>query len=191
MRFAIPSVLFLSLALLAGCAATSSTEAPAESACATCASGEYCAECDAKKGKSACATCAAGEKCTDCAAQDGKACTVCGGDATACATCAAGEPCAKCDAKKSEAKPSASDTEPVATINAKGMGCPLCASSADRRLKKVDGVKWTNIDLGNGVVTVGLDPEKPAPAAEDLQAAIRDAGFTADDVTMPDGEVTQ
>ncbi|MEM1028573.1 MAG: heavy metal-associated domain-containing protein [Planctomycetota bacterium] len=88
-----------------------------------------------------------------------------------------------------EAVPAAS-AEPVATISASGMSCPLCASNIDRRLSKVDGVKWTNIDLGNGVVTVGLEADAEAPTAEDLQTAIRDAGYTAGEVTMPDGEVT-
>lgn len=221
MRYLIPLIAIFSFALLAGCAATSSTEAPASS-CATCASGEYCADCAAKKDKKTCAACAVGETCTKCApgkeacatcaantekttcvtCAAGEPCAECdaeGSEAT-CATCAAGKPCAKCDAKKAKEKasdaapvvtPAAASTEPVATINAKGMGCPLCASSADRRLMKIDGVKWTNIDLGKGVVTVGLDPEKPAPSADELQTAIRDAGFTAEEVTMPDGEVTQ
>lgn len=226
MRYLIPFVAMFSFALLTGCAATTSADSSAEpaksaastpSSCATCASGQDCAKCDAKKDKKACATCAAGEECTQCAAGEG-ACLICAAslDKSSCATCAAGEPCTKCDAKKTksscatcaageacakcaakkandkatDAAPAAA-AEPVATINAKGMGCPLCASSADRRLKKVDGVKWTNIDLGNGVVTVGLDPEKPAPSAESLQTAIRDAGFTAEDVTMPNGEVVQ
>lgn len=178
MRILIPFVAVFSFALLTGCASTdaTSTDSAAPMACASCA---------AKGGeKAACATCAAGEFCAECAGEEKK---------EACATCAAGLECAECAAKKDKSTSAApaTTTEPVATINAKGMGCPLCASSADRRLMKVDGVKWTNIDLGNGIVTVGLDPEKPAPSAESLQTAIRDAGFTAEEVTMPGGEVIQ
>ncbi len=186
MRYLIPMIAVFSFALLTGCAATSSTQAPAKSSCATCASGEYCAECAAKKGEK-CAACNNGEMSAACTAKKAAA-----GEAP-CAACAAGEAAdaAEHTHQAVTAPTHATDAgEPVVIINAKGMGCPLCASSADRRLMKVDGVKWTNIDLGNGIVTVGLDPEKPAPAAQDLQAAIRDAGFTAEQVTMPDGEVT-
>lgn len=106
-----------------------------------------------------------------------------------CATCEAGEHCEECADKNAQAK--AMPEGPTATIEAKGMGCPLCASSADRRLMKVDGVQWTNIDLGKGVVTVGLDPQKPSPSPKELQDAIRDAGFTAESVTMPAQEEPQ
>ena len=205
MYYATPFGLLLSFVLLVGCTSTADTAGAKDAAaCATCATGEKCADCAAGKAcadcagenKEACATCATGEKCADCASKTvkcatcaaGEACADCAGEAKeACATCAAGEACAECAAKKdktSAAAPAATG-EPVAVIDAKGMGCPLCASSADRRLMKVDGVTWTKIDLGNGQVTVGLDPNKPTPSAEDLQTAIRDAGFTADAVTLP------
>lgn len=205
MNYATPFGLLLSFVLLVGCTSTTDTaavkDAPACASCAigekcaTCATGEKCDKC-AGENKKACADCAAGEKCADCAAKDakcatcaaGEKCTECAGEAKeACATCAAGEACAECAAKKDKASNAApaATTGPVATIEAKGMGCPLCASSADRRLMKVDGVTWTKIDLGNGQVTVGLDPKKPTPSAEELQTAIRDAGFTAEAVTLP------
>ncbi|MEM7627592.1 MAG: heavy metal-associated domain-containing protein [Planctomycetota bacterium] len=187
MKYASLFGLMLSFVLLTGCASTTDTTAAKETpACASCAAGEKCADCAAEAAKcetcatknAKCATCAAGKKCTECAGEKKEAC----------ATCASGEAFSDCKKKTEKADKSVAvpiSDEPIATIEAKGMGCPLCASSADRRLKKIDGVTWTNIDLGNGLVTVGLDPNKPTPEAEDLQNAIRDAGFTADAVTLP------
>lgn len=174
--------LLSAFALFAGCATT--TGAVAEKNASSCASCETCV-CES------CACCGTDGPCAECAA--GKACACCAGEGKeACTSCESGEACTTCATKdkSSEAQP-AVPTEPVATIDAKGMGCPLCASSADRRLKKVDGVMWTNIDLGNGLVTIGLDPNKPTPTAEDLKAAVQDAGFTAEKVTLPEGEVAQ
>lgn len=196
MRYSTALAFAFSFMLASGCASTSSSDPAATTPAA---SDKTCAACAAKEGGEACATCAAGLECAECAGEK---------DKKACASCAAGETCADCAAKKkkdkaSDAAGNDSDAgatsgatsggggEATATISAKGMGCPLCASSADRRLMKVDGVTWTNIDLGNGLVTVGLDPEKPTPAAEDLQKAIRDAGFTAEKVTLPEGEVVK
>ncbi|MEM9881313.1 MAG: heavy metal-associated domain-containing protein [Planctomycetota bacterium] len=76
-----------------------------------------------------------------------------------------------------------SGSSAVAVIEARGMSCPQCAGSADRRLMMIDGVTWTRIDLGRGTVTVGLDPAKPTPDAEALRDAVRWAGFTAGSVT--------
>ncbi|MEM1109364.1 MAG: heavy metal-associated domain-containing protein [Planctomycetota bacterium] len=81
--------------------------------------------------------------------------------------------------------------ERVATIDAKGMSCPQCASNIDRRMQKIAGVNWTKIDLGKGQVIVGLDTEKPRPTAEQLQQAVSDAGYTAGEVTLPAGEVAE
>ena len=172
MRVLIPLMAMFSFVLLTGCATPTATQDAASTCCGSsipgqCADGSPCAE---------------GKECS------GGTCTLTKADSTCCADCTS------CTSEKTaesvgDAVPAAS-TEPVATISASGMSCPLCASNIDRRLQKVDGVKWTNIDLGNGIVTVGLEPDAEAPAAEELQTAIRDAGYTAGEVTMPAGEVT-
>ena len=182
MNFTIPFGFLLSFALLVGCTSSPQTASVTDaSACASCASGEKCADCASKA--TACVSCAAGEKCADCAAGETK---------EACPTCASGEACASCAGKTdpaAEAEPVAA-AEPVAVIDAKGMGCPLCASNIDRRMQKLDGVTWTKIDLGKGEVIVGLDPNESTPTAQELQDAVNDAGYTAGDVTLPSNEVT-
>lgn len=95
------------------------------------------------------------------------------------------------EAVAAEPVPAAVSEEQVATIDAKGMSCPQCASNIDRRMQKIAGVNWTKIDLGKGQVIVGLDTEKPRPTAEQLQQAVSDAGYTAGEVTLPAGEVTE
>jgi copper chaperone CopZ len=205
MRLLIPLFAMFSMALLTGCATStpsSTADTPAHTCCQdspsgtcvdcpACAAGEKCEGCEGQcqiTDAKACATCASGEHCAECAAKKEK---------QACSTCAAGETCTECEAEKTEPAESATDAaetgadvEAVATIDAKGMGCPLCASNIDRRMQKLDGINWTKIDLGKGQVMVGLDPSKPAPTAEQLQQAVNDAGFTAGDVTLPaDGAV--
>ncbi|MEM6458286.1 MAG: heavy-metal-associated domain-containing protein [Planctomycetota bacterium] len=157
-RITMLSVL-LTVGLVAGCATHAATKSGLAD-CAGCGEGATCT------------ACAAGDHCPACRANPGP-------NEPACAMCVSGRACTSCAA----AEPSA--PEPVATIEASGMGCPLCAGSADRRLKKVDGVAWTRIDLGTGTVTVGLDPDRPTPDAATLRDAVRDAGFTPGDVTLP------
>lgn len=69
-------------------------------------------------------------------------------------------------------------TGQVVTIYATGLSCPLCASNVDIQLKRVAGVKSTQIDLGSGAIIVELDQSKPRPANEQLAEAVRDGGFT-------------
>ncbi|MEO1237879.1 MAG: heavy metal-associated domain-containing protein [Planctomycetota bacterium] len=155
----------------------STTEPVSTAVCCSASGGEACAGCvTAAKD---CAACAAPGACADCAA--GVACSLCSAADPEVVAVAATTPPAPVDIP---------DGEPVATIAARGMSCPLCASNADRRLMKIDGVTWTRIDLGQGLVTVGLDPAKPTPSADALQTAVRDAGFTAQEVTLP-GEVRE
>ncbi|WP_221435472.1 heavy-metal-associated domain-containing protein [Algisphaera agarilytica] len=185
------------LSLLVGCASTpdSASEGVTKPACSNCAAGTECKNCDAKSASEACTVCVASEgktSCESCAA--GKDCASCDAKKKgehACATCAAGEACTKCTAKQSEAAPAElTMSERVATIDAKGMSCPLCASNIDRRMQKLDGVSWTKIDLGKGQVIVGLEDDTPAPSADELFQAVNDAGYTAGEVTLPEEVVT-
>ena len=157
MRLMTPMGLFLCVALFAGCASTADSDPKTKTSCAPCAEGKACAGCDDQhKGEHACAGCEAA-------------------------------PCSKCVAKKSDADPAeATMSERVATIDAKGMSCPLCASNIDRRMQKLDGVSWTKSDLGKGQVSVGLDEDTPAPSADELFQAVNDAGYTAGEVTLPE-----
>ena len=172
-------------ALLAGCAASgtspvvSATDAASSEStvlvstpavadgCTTCASGQVCVGCAA-----------AGRDCTNCAG--GAACTSCHapnqgpGDLTACAGCLTYD--------AAEAR----GTDPhVATVHGTGMTCPMCGAHAQKRLGKLDGVEWVNVDLQTGDIFVGLDENGPTPDAQALQEAVREAGFTPGEVTLP------
>jgi len=87
------------------------------------------------------------------------------------------------------AKPDAAALEglPTARVNALGMGCPLCASNVDEVIGRMPGVEGVRVGLGNGVILVGLTPDGQWPTAEQLEEAVRDAGFTPKGVTMPEG----
>lgn len=76
----------LMLAFAGGCNEHSKAHDHGETAC--CGTDGSCC-----KEASKCATCAAGEPCATCDAKKAA-------KESACATCAAGEPCATCDAKK-------------------------------------------------------------------------------------------
>jgi copper chaperone CopZ len=65
-----------------------------------------------------------------------------------------------------------------------GMGCPLCATNVDQQLKRVRGVESVKINLGTGIVSVSLDPER-IPAEAELAKAVRDSGFTLVRIQMP------
>ena len=74
---------------------------------------------------------------------------------------------------------------PVATIQANGLSCPLCASNIDEVIARMPGVKQVQVDLGAGLIRVGLDPAADWPTAQQLGDAVRDAGFTPQEVTLP------
>ncbi len=80
------------------------------------------------------------------------------------------------------------DTSDVATVSSTGICCPMCGTHAQKRLGKLDGVEWVDVNLHTGDVFVGLDPETPRPAAAALQEEIRKSGFTPGAVTLPESE---
>lgn len=79
-------------------------------------------------------------------------------------------------------------TADVATVSSKGICCPMCGAHAQKRLTKLDGVEWVDVNLHTGDISVGLDPDTPQPAAEALQEEVRKSGFTPGAVTLPESE---
>jgi len=79
------------------------------------------------------------------------------------------------------------DDLPTARVEALGMGCPLCATNVDEVIGRMPGVEAVRVDLGNGLIHVGLTPEADWPTPAQLEEAVRDAGFTPKSVTMPEG----
>lgn len=60
-------------------------------------------------------------------------------------------------------------------IKVAGMSCGHCVGSVDSELRKVEGVRVENVDVGSATIT--YDPAVTAPAA--IAHAIEDAGYTA------------
>ena len=65
---------------------------------------------------------------------------------------------------------------PSATVVVHGMGCPQCASSVDRLLMDVPGVRDVSVDLGSGQVKVAFD-DPLRPTREQLADAVRKSGY--------------
>lgn len=63
------------------------------------------------------------------------------------------------------------------TMSVTGLGCPQCATSVEKTVGRLKGVRDVAIDLGEGTVTVRVD-QAGGPSDEQLQQAITDAGFT-------------
>ena len=52
-----------------------------------------------------------------------------------------------------------------ATLRIEGLVCSLCATSVERRLRKVAGVRTARVDLGRGEAQVTYAPSRVTPAA--------------------------
>lgn len=70
-------------------------------------------------------------------------------------------------------------TKPEATarLSVTGMTCAACAKGLDAALKKLEGVKRTDIAVATGAVVVSYDPEKTTPSS--LLQAVKAAGYGA------------
>ena len=64
-----------------------------------------------------------------------------------------------------------------------GMTCAACVRRVERALTKVEGVDRAGVNLATERATVALDPARVT--ADDLQAAITKAGYTAPAITLP------
>lgn len=65
----------------------------------------------------------------------------------------------------------------TATMQIAGLSCPLCASNADKSLRRLPGVFDARTSLTTGDVALWLDPAA-TPTPEALADAVLDAGFT-------------
>jgi copper chaperone CopZ len=59
--------------------------------------------------------------------------------------------------------------------------CEMCKARIERNLGLSKGVKESNLDLSNKVVTVKYNPNKTTPEA--IKATIINTGYDADEVT--------
>jgi copper chaperone CopZ len=58
-----------------------------------------------------------------------------------------------------------------------GLGCPQCATNADKQLERLRGVASIRTDLGTGKIHVGLAGDRK-PSPHQFSEAMLDAGFT-------------
>ncbi len=64
----------------------------------------------------------------------------------------------------------------VYSIRVDGLACPYCAYGIEKKLNEIDGVKFINMDLDTGVVTVeSYDVKLTDPQLKQL---FQDSGFT-------------
>jgi copper chaperone CopZ len=82
------------------------------------------------------------------------------------------------DADKAKAQSKAAVAADNAVLYVNGMGCPLCATNINMQLERVPGVKTVKVDLGSGIVTLGLLKGAEHPSPHTLGEAVEDAGFT-------------
>ena len=64
----------------------------------------------------------------------------------------------------------------VYSIRVDGLACPYCAYGIEKKLNELDGVKFIDMDLDKGIVTVeSYDVKLNEPQLEQL---FQDSGFT-------------
>ncbi len=69
------------------------------------------------------------------------------------------------------------------TMKVDGLSCPICSYGLSKELKKVDGVKDTNIFVDAGRVELELEKGKPVDI-DKLPDAVRSGGFTAREIRI-------
>lgn len=62
------------------------------------------------------------------------------------------------------------------SIRVDGLACPYCAYGIEKKLNQIDGVKFTNMDLEKGIVSVETQDVKLEDAQ--LKQLFQDSGFT-------------
>jgi len=67
-------------------------------------------------------------------------------------------------------------------VHIDGLACPFCAFGVEKHLKKVNGVKKVQVNLGEGTAHLILEPGSEV-SGEQIQQAIKKAGFKASEIT--------
>lgn len=81
------------------------------------------------------------------------------------------------------AAPSAPAEISRAKVVIDGVGCPFCVYGLEKKLEAVEGIRDIRFDLKSGVATL-VPAEETVPAAEDVEAAVRNAGFTPREIEL-------
>ncbi|MCK9408517.1 MAG: heavy metal-associated domain-containing protein [Bacteriovoracaceae bacterium] len=75
---------------------------------------------------------------------------------------------------------SAADKPKMVSLNISGMTCESCASTVEKALKTVDGVKEVKVNLKKNTATITLASSKTSTAG--LIQAVSNAGFDASEM---------
>jgi len=67
-------------------------------------------------------------------------------------------------------------------VHIEGLACPFCAFGIEKHLKKVDGVKKVQVNLGEGTAHLTLKPGAEV-TEEQVRQAVKKAGFKASEIT--------
>ena len=67
-------------------------------------------------------------------------------------------------------------------VQVDGLSCPFCAYGLEKKLKKLEGVTKIEIDVENAFVLLTIKEGKTI-SAEDIRQKVKDAGFTAREIT--------
>lgn len=72
---------------------------------------------------------------------------------------------------------------PDVVIEVKGLACPFCAYGLEKKLGNLNGVQAVYIDINEGIAQLKFKSEQMA-SEEEIRAAIKDAGFTVQNITF-------
>ncbi len=70
-------------------------------------------------------------------------------------------------------------------ITVDGLSCPFCAYGLEKNLKKLEGAGDLFISVEHGFATFSV-PKNDLPSEEQLKKIVKDAGFTAREITYSD-----
>jgi len=75
---------------------------------------------------------------------------------------------------------------PDATVYVDGLACPFCAYGLEKKLKKLGAIQKMEVQLEKGRVLLAFK-DGQSLTKEEIQQAVKEAGFTARKVEFPDG----
>ena len=70
-------------------------------------------------------------------------------------------------------------------IQVDGLSCPFCAYGLEKKLKNISESKDISIELTAGEATMSV-PKGRQPTKEELEAVVKEAGFTSREITFSD-----
>lgn len=79
---------------------------------------------------------------------------------------------------------------PDATVHVDGLACPFCAYGIEKKMSRLDAVRTLEVQLEEGRVLLAF-AEGQSLTKEQIQRAVKEAGFTARRVEFADGSAPE